>query len=228
MWAVVPIKHLGAAKQRLADALARPDRRRLTLAMADDVLAALSGVPGLAGVAVISGDPEVAALARRYGARHIPEPEARGHTAAVAHAAALLAGEGAPGMLTLPGDVPLVTAAEIREVLAAHGGARSVTLVPARDRRGTNCAACSPPTVIPLRFGEASFSPHVEAARACGVAPRVLALPGLGLDIDTPDDLEMLLHRPAATRTHAVLAASGITARFAAGGRPTALAGAPV
>ena len=84
MWAVVPIKHLGAAKQRLADALARPDRRRLTLAMADDVLAALSGVPGLAGVAVISGDPEVAALARRYGARHIPEPEARGHTAAVA------------------------------------------------------------------------------------------------------------------------------------------------
>ena len=227
MWAVVPIKLLNAAKQRLAHALEQPDRRRLMLAMAEDVLAALAGVSSLGGVAVVSGDPEVVALARRFGFRHVPEPEACGHTAAVAHAATLLAGEGALGMLTLPGDVPLVTAAEIGVVLAAHGGARSVTLVPAHDRRGTNCAVCSPPTVIPLRFGKASFSPHVAAARACGVAPRVLALPGLGLDIDTPDDLEMLLNCPAPTRTHAVLAASGIAARFSAAGRSTAAARAP-
>ena len=46
----------------------------------------------------------------------------------------------------------------------------------------------SPPNIIELRFGSASFEPHLEKA-AQGVAPRVLHLAGFGLDIDEPADL---------------------------------------
>ena len=87
-------------------------------------------------------------------------------------------------------------------MLAAHGrasdGAPGVTLVPSHDRRGTNCVLCSPPDVLPFAFGHDSFEPHCEAARAQGIAPRIIALPGLGLDIDTPDDLRAFMARPAA------------------------------
>jgi 2-phospho-L-lactate guanylyltransferase (CobY/MobA/RfbA family) len=44
------------------------------------------------------------------------------------------------------------------------------------------------------------------------VEPRILRLPGLGLDIDTPDDLRELLARGAGGATGAFLAASGIAA----------------
>ena len=118
----------------------------------------------------------------------------------------------------MPGDVPGASADEIAAVLAAHGrasdGAPAVTLVPSYDRRGTNCVLCSPPDVLPFAFGHDSFEPHCEAARAQGIAPRIIALPGLGLDIDTPDDLRAFMARPAAGRTLDYLRESGIAERL--------------
>lgn len=217
MWAVVPVKDMRAAKQRLVPALAPDERRTLFRHMLEDVLRALCAAEGLDGVALLTGDAEAMRLARRYDARVIAEAENRGHTAAVAAAAAALAVDGADGLLTVPGDVPLATPAEIEAVLAAHGAAPAMTIVPAHDERGSNCVACSPPDVVPLRFGDDSFVPHLAAARVRGVEPRVLRLPGLALDIDTPADLEALLDRPAATLTHAYLAESGIAARLGKG-----------
>ena len=103
-------------------------------------------------------------------------------------------------------------------MLAAHEGAGgdgpAVTLVPSHDRRGTNCVLCSPPGVLPFAFGHDSFGPHCEAARARGIAPRILPLPGLGLDIDTPDDLRAFIARPTAGRTLDYLRESGIAERL--------------
>jgi 2-phospho-L-lactate guanylyltransferase (CobY/MobA/RfbA family) len=45
---------------------------------------------------------------------------------------------------------------------------------------------------MPLTFGEPSFSNHVERARSAGIEPLILRLPGLGLDVDGPEDLETL------------------------------------
>jgi len=52
-----------------------------------------------------------------------------------------------------------------------------------------------------LTFGEPSFAHHLETARKRGLAPRVLALPGLGLDIDAPEDLTALLAEDSTTET---------------------------
>ena len=213
MWAVVPVKDMTVAKQRLADVLAADERLELFHAMLSDVLGAIATAP-LDGVLVVTRDARAAALARDHGARVLDEARNDGQTAAVARAAALLAEEGTGSMVTIPGDVPLVTAAEIGCVRAAHGEAPAMTIVPADDGRGSNCIVCSPPTAVPLRFGNDSFRPHLAAARERGIEPRVVRLPGLGLDVDTPADLMALLTRPAATRSHAYLEASGITARL--------------
>ena len=69
VWAVVPVKELGAAKQRLAGALDAALRRALALAMLEDVLEALAGARGLAGIIVVDRRSERPPRSRaRYGA----------------------------------------------------------------------------------------------------------------------------------------------------------------
>ena len=46
--------------------------------------------------------------------------------------------------------------------------------------------------VVLHSIGDASFEPHCAEARALGIEPCILRLPGLGLDIDTPSDLAAL------------------------------------
>ena len=46
---------------------------------------------------------------------------------------------------------------------------------------------------------------RLSAAEACGIRPTVLRLPGIALDVDTPEDLAALTLVPAATRAHALL-----------------------
>jgi len=129
-----------------------------------------------------------------------------GHTGAIAAAVRLLAAEGCEGMLTLPGDIPLVTSSEIERLLAGHPPAPSFTIVPSHDERGSNAIACSPPNAVPLRFGENSFYPHIQAAEACGIRPNVLHLPGIALDIDNPEDVVSFMRIESPTRARAVLA----------------------
>jgi 2-phospho-L-lactate/phosphoenolpyruvate guanylyltransferase len=194
IWAVVPVKDTATAKQRLAPALPPPLRQELALAMLEDVLAALAAARGLAGRILVTTDPAAMTLAARYGAQCWVEGAADGHTGAVTAAGRRLARESRGGMLTLPGDIPLVTAGEIERLLAAHRqsvqiGAPAFTIAPSHDEQGSNAIILSPPDAVPLRFGDDSFLPHLAAAEARGIAPIVLHLSGIALDIDNPADL---------------------------------------
>jgi 2-phospho-L-lactate guanylyltransferase len=122
----------------------------------------------------------------------------------VAFAQEQAAARGASRFLTIPGDVPCVTAAEVDSLLAAlqPGG---VVFVPSRSGLGTNAALLAPPGAMTLTFGEPSFANHLAAARAAGLVPRVLELPGIGLDVDAPDDLPVLLERGPHTRSARLL-----------------------
>jgi len=210
IWAVVPVKEVTGAKQRLGDAVPPQLRPRLALAMVEDVLAALAATRALAGIAVVTLDPRAAALAVRYGARVLTDGAREGQTGAVAAAARLLAREGKHAMLTIPGDVPLVTADEVAAVIAAHARTPDFVIVPAHDDRGSNAIMCAPPEAVPLKFGDDSFWPHLAAARRAGLDPKILKLPGIGLDIDNPADLAGFLKIPSRTRARALLQEAGV------------------
>jgi 2-phospho-L-lactate guanylyltransferase len=192
IWAAVPVKEFAGAKQRLSPLLTPEQRQALAAAMLEDVLAALAEAP-LAGIMVNTVDPLATELARRYGARVVTDDARAGHTGAVAAMARILAAGKWGAMLTVPGDIPRVTAAEIAAVIEARGPAPSFTIVPAHDERGSNAVLCSPPLAVPLRFGDDSFLPHLAAARALGIEPTIIRLPGIALDIDQPADVDALL-----------------------------------
>jgi 2-phospho-L-lactate guanylyltransferase len=218
VWAVVPVKEFEGAKQRLSPALSSDERRLLAITMLEDVLDAVSAVGDLAGVLVVTVDPAATSLANRYGARLVTEGARDGHTGAVTAAARLLVSEGRAGMMTMPGDIPRLSSEEIAATLAAHRAAPSFTIVPAHDDLGSNTIVCSPPDAVPLRFGEDSFFPHLDAARAQGIDPLVVRHPGIGMDIDNPVDLITFLKMSpsAPTRTLALLEQSGVAARLLA------------
>jgi 2-phospho-L-lactate guanylyltransferase len=205
IWAVVPVKGGAGAKQRLGDAVAPDLRRRLALAMAEDVLAALTATPDLRGVIVVTADAAARALAERYGAQVLTEGAEAGQTGAVAAAARALAREGRGAMLTIPGDVPLITPEEVARVIAAHDRVPDFVIAPAHDERGSNAILCAPPEAVPLTFGNDSFRPHLDAARRAGLEPKILRLAGIGLDIDNPADLAAFMKIPSRTRARAVL-----------------------
>lgn len=207
IWAVVPIKELDGAKQRLAPLLTPAQRRALIEVMMAEVLEAVVTVPGLAGAIVVTLDPQATALAQRLGARVLTDGARDGHTGSVNAGLQLLAREGRGGMLTLPADIPAVTSQEISLVLGAHLPGRAFTISPAHDHMGSNTVICSPANAVPLRFGDNSYYPHLEAAQRCGIEPTVMHQPGIAMDIDHPADLAAFLALPSSsgTRTRALL-----------------------
>jgi 2-phospho-L-lactate guanylyltransferase len=190
--ALVPVKALRQSKSRLRPVLSDGQRQALVMAMLADVLGLLAGVRGIDATAVVSPDAEVLAFARQLGAQAIREPpRPRGLNAALAFASDVLCGQGASGLLVLPVDVPLASAADVEAILNHMDGTPSIVLCPSRSG-GTNALALQPPGIIPFRFGPRSSAAHQREARA--------------LDIDRPQDLAVVLAHPNGSRSRALLA----------------------
>jgi 2-phospho-L-lactate guanylyltransferase len=193
VWAVLPIKALRGAKERLADVLGVEERAGLATAMAQDMLASLTATAGVEGVLVVSNAEEVRVLAGQYGVKVLPESDGQGLSAAVTIAAQVLTREQVQAMMVVHGDIPLATPADFELVLDSAAPSPSITVVPCRNEDGSNVMICTPPDVIPFRYGPGSYNAHQRAARDAGIDAKILRVPGLALDIDIPEDLAALL-----------------------------------
>jgi 2-phospho-L-lactate guanylyltransferase len=213
VFAAVPVKDLVNAKQRLVPVLSGDERAELARSMLEDVLDALA-VARFEAVHVVTRDAAVIELARRRGVGCLTERANRGHTEAVDFAQREALAAGAVRFITVPGDVPCTTADELVQLAEALGGGPGVAFVPSLSGFGTNGVLLTPPDAMALKFGEPSFGNHLEAARDRGWRPRVLNLPGLGLDIDAPEDLAALLERGSHTRSAALLRRLDVATRL--------------
>lgn len=209
-WALVPVKASRHAKTRLSTVLSSYERSALQRAMLCDVLAALSRARRLAGVAVISPDHDIAAIASRHGASYIAERPTAGDdlNAAVVTGVERLRKAGAAVVIVIPADLPLSDPAEVDRAVALREETGATVVVPDRHRMGTNALVfdpCAPPAFV---FGPSSFRRY--AGGTAGGAVTLLPLASLALDIDTPADLEDMAECSAATgprETCAVIAA---------------------
>lgn len=216
MWIVLPIKNLDQAKQRLASELTPGERRELFLTMLRDVLTALAQVKGLDGILLVSRDPAATALSEEFGTALIDEPANIGQSEAVQRGVDWIIARGGKGVVTIPGDAPLISAAEVEDLLSVNStGDRALTLSPSHDRRGTNCVVARPANLINFHFGHQSFQPHLAEAEKAGMTARIRPLPGIGLDIDTPEDvLKFLDVDGPQTGTRRFLEQTGIADRL--------------
>ncbi len=194
--AIVPVKELDHAKQRLAQTLNPAERQRLVLSMLREVLQTLKQVRGIGGILVISRDPQVTALAGELGAHVAAEPETADLNASIAFGLALAHKAGAARALIVPGDVPLATPADFSAVLAAAKGPESAVLAPSLDGDGSNALLLPLPAAFATVYGPDSAKRHQAAGRAAGIDVRIVRNDRLGQDIDTAADLAVLAGRP--------------------------------
>lgn len=209
--ALVPVKRLRSGKSRLVADFGRGTVEKLTLAMLEDLVEALSGVREVERIAVVTPDAAVARAAGAFGADPLLQ-RVPGLNPSLDAAAARLAKEGTRELLVMLGDVAGALPEEIGELFAAlrELGGSGVVLAPARDG-GTGALLRAPHDAIPSRFGPESAESHRELAALAGVDFRELALPSLSVDLDCRDDIDAFLAQPGGgPRTRALLHGLGL------------------
>ncbi len=215
--AVIPIKELSRGKTRLTPWLSAEERYLLCKTMLEDVLTVVAAFPLFDRVLVVTSDTEAAASARQYGVEVLSEAQQMGQSRSVEAAAAFCSEIGAEAILTIPLDVPRITADDLNRIVEQGPVPKGIVLVPSRDALGTNALLARPPEAILFRFGYDSFRAHRSEAEAKNLPCEICVLPNVGLDIDEIGDLRCFLAQPGRTGTDALLHRLGIGGRVGVG-----------
>jgi 2-phospho-L-lactate/phosphoenolpyruvate guanylyltransferase len=197
--AILPVKKLEDAKQRLSDVMPSGFRRALAEAMYSDVLIALRRAKSVDQVIVVTADRAAARIAEGNGTIVLQDTGSSHSEGAIiglrrAHEMRV------PRALLVPLDCPLLDPAELDELIARRVPRDSALIIPDRHGEGTNGLLLTPPAALIPSFGEGSCQRHVDLATERGSTPEVVEVPTLALDIDTPDDLQTLRDRLETTR----------------------------
>ncbi len=185
--ALIPVKALSEAKSRLAAHLSLEQRGALMLEMLHHVLGTLHDSGVFARVSVVSPDAHVRDCARQWGA-HTYVEEVAGHNPALTAAATRELERGSTALLTISADLPLLSTQDIAGMVEQSRHCQ-VVLAPSRDGTGTNALLVRPPLALPYLFGPNSL-PHYQAeARRRWLSSTLYTSNGLGLDVDTIEDL---------------------------------------
>ncbi len=192
MWVVVPVKQFHLAKQRLSTVLSSDERAYLARMLLHDVLQSITNSPKVTNTVIVSRDSAAAEIAHAFGCEFLIEDKAD-LSSAVAQGASFAKSHGAASFAMVPGDVPLVSADEITELVSHSPRLSGITIVSDRHGTGTNGLLVRPVNLMPFSFGEGSYQIHKDTAQKLGVEVEEMRLAGLSLDIDTPNDLVSLL-----------------------------------
>lgn len=192
LWAIVPVKPLRRGKSRLAGALSEEEREELNRVLLKRTLETLLGLKDVEQVLVVSRDSAALALARDLGARTVQEDGAPALNTALQRATVVAQVYASRGVLVIPADLPLLTATDVQTLLERATHPPVVVIAPDRHRKGTNALLLSPANLIEYDFGGDSFRRHCERARRAGARLEIVDLPSLGLDLDLPEDLELV------------------------------------
>ncbi len=195
--AVVPMKPLSQAKERLSGDLSQPERAALCLNMLSNVLRAITACQMdmeadslIEGVWVVGGDKKIRDLCTAEGARWYEEEGSDlNETLWLSFQRAFQRDKAA---IFLPGDLPLLTKEDVYGIVQASVRLTKLVLAPAKRSGGTNGMLVLPEWREPFRpsLGPDSFRRHLKEATDAGIPVAIYHSTGIALDLDTIEDLE--------------------------------------
>jgi 2-phospho-L-lactate guanylyltransferase len=177
---LVPIKDFRQAKNRLSQRLDAEARETLARSMAQRVVKAAGDL----STYVVCNDRAVANWAQSMEAEVIWVRQ-DGLNPAVTEAATQVTDLYAH-MIIAHADLPQA------ESLGGIARANTVSIVPDRHRQGTNVLSLPTGTAFEFQYGSGSLYRHMAEASRCKLDLKVLQIPQLQWDIDTPEDLDAL------------------------------------
>ena len=192
IWAIVPVKPLRRGKSRLAGLLSEEQRTSLNRYLLEHTLTILNKIPDIEHTLVVSRDPAALALTRSMGGRTVLEDGAPQFNTAIKRATIVARAQGARSVLILPADLPLVEPSDLEALLAQGLTPPVVVIAPDRRLDGTNGLFINPAGLIEFGYGPGSFQRHCQRASEAGARLVVVYSERIGLDLDLPEDLEMV------------------------------------
>lgn len=198
LWVLVPAKKLAEAKQRLASCLGA-EREALTIAMFRDVIAALHSSEEASRIMVVTGDPQLAAIAKQQDILVLEENGSIGLNQAIDLGINEIRKLGGRRIAILPADIPLLTGAEFDRVVrdfkrqTHEHGDDLIGISSCTHRNGTNCLFINTQQAFTLRYGPGSYKLHSDSAEKQEYGPVQLHSATISMDVDEQQDLNALL-----------------------------------
>lgn len=189
--AVIPVRGSSSAKTRLAPLFTEDERLALVWSMLRRLVREIADSRVVDHTLVVTRDPEAvnAHILPSDDVTVLLQPANSGLNGSLALGRDWAVAQGYDVLLVLPGDLPLVTAGDIRALMEVPG-----ELVVASDRaeEGTNAMRIDLQhwAEVPFRFrmGPGSCGHHIAEAAANGQRATPLFRPGIAHDLDSPRD----------------------------------------
>jgi 2-phospho-L-lactate/phosphoenolpyruvate guanylyltransferase len=192
LWAIVPVKPLKQGKSRLSGVLSEDERYMLTSTLLGNTLRSLSLAKVVDQILVVSRDSTVLAVAREFKAKTVQEETPSNLNQALSLGTRVAVYSGAQRVLVLPADLPLLSTREVEEFVSKQNDPPHLVIAPDRRRDGTNAMLVSPANAMEYQFGPGSYQRHMDQAVSKGIKVDVYLSRVMELDLDLPEDLEML------------------------------------
>ncbi len=192
LWAIVPVKPLRRGKSRLSEVLSEEERAGLNSKLLIHTVDTLREIPEIEQVLVVSRDQAALSLARAHGARTVQENGAPELNVALTRATIVAKQYATRGILIIPSDLPMISKEDVSAMLDMVKEPPVVIVAPDRKKEGTNALLVCPAGLIEYDYGPNSFERHCQRAQEAGARLEVCELPSLALDMDVPEDLDLV------------------------------------
>ena len=200
--AIIPVKSFDQAKSRLSALLDKDQRVELSRFLLQDTLNTLSLSRALAKIIVVSSDPLVKEITQNLGLECLFQSRDKGVNNAVKYADKYLSTSGNWISIIVPCDLPLLLPKDIDgvcQVIPKEGAC--VIVCPSYKFDGTNLLVRNPFNIISdTRYDSDSFHGHLEASIEAEANTKVLLSTRLMIDLDTPEDLLLVLSKDASAK----------------------------
>jgi 2-phospho-L-lactate guanylyltransferase len=192
LWAIVPVKPLRRGKSRLSEVLSEEERLGLNSQLLIHTIDTLREIPEIEQVLVVSRDQAALSLARAHGARTVQENGAPELNVALTRATIVAKQYATRGVLIIPSDLPMISKEDVSAMLEMVKDPPVVIVAPDRKKEGTNALLVCPVGLIEYDYGPNSFERHCRRAQEAGARLEICELPSLALDMDVPEDLDLV------------------------------------
>ena len=197
LWAIVPIKPLRRGKSRLSEILSEEERYQLNHQLFIHTIEVLRQVDAISDILVVSRDSDVLTEARDMNVRTVTENGTPELNNALLRASVFSKAFSTEGVLIVPADLPLLTPQDVTDFLAQRTKPPMAVIAPDRRRGGTNMLLIDPADLLTFSYGYDSFNKHCALARSRGAAVIVYENERIALDLDIPEDYDILTSQEA-------------------------------
>jgi 2-phospho-L-lactate guanylyltransferase len=197
LWAIVPVKPLRRGKSRLSEILSEDERSRLNHHLFIHTLDTLLQVEAISDILVVSRDSDVLTEAREKRVRTVTENGTPELNNALLRASLFSNAFSTEGVLIVPADLPLLMPEDVTDFIAQRTQPPMMVISPDRRRLGTNMLLVDPADLISFSYGTNSFEEHCHLAKLKGAEVIVVENDRIALDLDVPEDYEILRFKSA-------------------------------